>query len=379
MRRGWISIAAAALVAVAAAPAHAAFPGENGRIAFVNTGGISTMNPDGSGVAAVTTGSGPMWSPDGTRIGFVRSNAGWFVNADGSSPQQIPGVSSNFGPAWSPDGAAVAFSSNPGAALPHIFRVNIDGTGVQQLTGCDPDNPDYGAGRDPAWSPTGQRIAYQAVGLVIDDGDEHLGNWGPATVLATGCGEQPVSGTTWDAFGNTSLDWSPDGSKLAFSGPPSMFCPPGICYGSGPDEIWVVNADGSGAVNLTNSPEADVEPAWSPDGTKIAFASAPSGQDTEIYTMNADGTGVTQVTDNATSDSSPSWQPVQRTYPRPKGATPIRASLVPAARPCTSPNRTHGPPLAFGSCNPPQPGSTHLTVGVGDGSPRFRARPATCA
>ena len=43
--------------------------------------------------------------------------------------------------------------------------------------------------------------------------------------------------------------------------------------------------------------------------------------------------------------------------------------LVPAAKPCTSPNRTHGPPLAFGSCNPPQSGSSYLTAGVGDGSP----------
>jgi hypothetical protein len=67
------------------------------------------------------------------------------------------------------------------------------------------------------------------------------------------------------------------------------------------------------------------------------------------------------------------WQPlpVETANPhvRPKGATPFRVPLVPAAKPCTSPNRMHGPPLAFGSCNPPQPGSTYLTVGVGDGSP----------
>ena len=58
-------------------------------------------------------------------------------------------------------------------------------------------------------------------------------------------------------------------------------------------------------------------------------------------------------------------------YPRPRGATPVRFSLVPAAAPCTAPNRMHGPPLAFGSCNPPVSGSPNLTVGVGDGSLAF--------
>lgn len=54
------------------------------------------------------------------------------------------------------------------------------------------------------------------------------------------------------------------------------------------------------------------------------------------------------------------------TYPRPKGATPIRASLVPAFQACTAPNSTHGMPLAFGSCKPPQQTSPNLTVGAPD-------------
>ncbi len=55
-----------------------------------------------------------------------------------------------------------------------------------------------------------------------------------------------------------------------------------------------------------------------------------------------------------------------RGYPRPKGATPLRVPLVPAFRACASPNRQHGPPLAFGSCNPPALRSDHLTVGSPD-------------
>jgi hypothetical protein len=70
-------------------------------------------------------------------------------------------------------------------------------------------------------------------------------------------------------------------------------------------------------------------------------------------------------------------------YARPKSATPVRASLVPAYRQCTAPNRTHGPPLGFGSCNPPAEHSAQLTVGTADangqppgsaGSIRFSVR-----
>ena len=54
------------------------------------------------------------------------------------------------------------------------------------------------------------------------------------------------------------------------------------------------------------------------------------------------------------------------THPRPKGATPLRVSVVPAFKACTTPNRTHGAPLAFPSCNPPVQTSTYLTVGSPD-------------
>ena len=53
-------------------------------------------------------------------------------------------------------------------------------------------------------------------------------------------------------------------------------------------------------------------------------------------------------------------------YPRPQGASPLRVSLVPAFAECTGPNRTHGPPLASPSCNPPAQSSDHLTVGAPD-------------
>jgi hypothetical protein len=59
-------------------------------------------------------------------------------------------------------------------------------------------------------------------------------------------------------------------------------------------------------------------------------------------------------------------QVADASHPRPKGASPLRVSLVPAFRQCTSPNRTHGSPLAFPSCNPPAQASNFLTVGTPD-------------
>src|SRR2546422_11296146 len=73
-------------------------------------------------------------------------------------------------------------------------------------------------------------------------------------------------------------------------------------------EIYAMNADGTGLVNLTNDPAADEEPAWSPDRSEIAFDNNRDGN-YELYVMNADGSGVTRLTNNPAFDGFPAWSP----------------------------------------------------------------------
>jgi Tol biopolymer transport system component len=73
-------------------------------------------------------------------------------------------------------------------------------------------------------------------------------------------------------------------------------------------EIYAVNSDGTGLTNLTKSLGADDSPAWSPDGSKLAFRSYRDGN-WEIYVMNADGTGPTRLTTDPTDDEQPVWSP----------------------------------------------------------------------
>jgi Tol biopolymer transport system component len=74
-------------------------------------------------------------------------------------------------------------------------------------------------------------------------------------------------------------------------------------------EIYSMNRDGTSPTNLTNHSDADFDPAFSPDGLKIAFTSSRAGGGFEIFTMNVDGTGVTQLTNATDQDRNPAWSP----------------------------------------------------------------------
>jgi len=89
--------------------------------------------------------------------------------------------------------------------------------------------------------------------------------------------------------------WSPDGSTIAFAS-----------KRSGNFDLYAMSADGSGTRRLTSTKEDDTQPAWSPDGDRIAFA---RGAPSRIFVMNADGSNAHRVTDEQAEEGEPAWSP----------------------------------------------------------------------
>ena len=105
---------------------------------------------------------------------------------------------------------------------------------------------------------------------------------------------------------DSSPSWSPDGKRIAFVSDrdrDAHFIP-----GLFTSEIYVMDADGGNQQNLTNDPKDDRSPSWSPDGERIAFTSNRDGDD-EIFLMDPDGGNQRRLTNNRHDDYSPTWSP----------------------------------------------------------------------
>lgn len=310
-----------ALAALLAGAAHGAGTSvSRSRIAFGlerdDLSSIYTVRPDGRGLRRLTVpptrqqlggDSGPVWSPNGRRIVFERNLTYWgadryrlaAVPAAGGIARQLTKGPYDAMPTLSPNGRRIVFVRLTGGTL-SLYTVDRRGRHAAPLLA---DGLDI----SPAWSPDGRTIAFSRVAdpsLPIEDATLFLANADGSHVRALG----PAS------VRGVSPAWSPDGGRIAFvsfadhNGPACPFadsCPP-----SG--EIYVVGSDGTGLTRLTSSEADDEHPTWSPDGSRIAFASgfvlASQGHPSWLLTIPSGGGSATRIGRFA-GVLDPSWSP----------------------------------------------------------------------
>ncbi len=279
-RRGGGILVAAVVVAVpiwwlARSPSPTAerqpvAPGSTGRIAFISGVGDSgdrlyTVRADGGDLVAVTTTHAeyPDWSPEGDLIAF--------------------------------DDGRILAGSAPPSPNGSIYTVRPDGSGLERI-------PHRGVASAPSWSPDGERLAVATRQAGMDPGIA----W-----LDVSSGEM-ISVTTnpYQAYWDAEPDVSPDGSRIVFIRVREL-----VDRGGGRNRaaVFVVNADGSGLRRLTDWRIDAGTPAWSPDGSRIAFSTqdhALVSRTAEIVVIAPDGTELVRLGSRSGDDWFwPTWSP----------------------------------------------------------------------
>jgi len=183
-----------------------------------------------------------------------------------------------FEPSWSPDCKSLAFASEPDPGSFEIYTIQIDGNKAARLFENQPAD-DW----SPAWSPTGEVIAYQT------------NETGKINICFVNL-EGDSQGCLKSDFSNALPTWSPDGSKLLF-----------ISNRDGEWNVYVTDYPvASESTQLTNNNGIDMRPQFSPDGQFIVFSSKHVGN-YDIFVMKSDGTQETQLTSGGTNDVNPHW------------------------------------------------------------------------